>query len=353
MAEKIRNYWLHRITGGSYALPVAWQLLHKKDASEHYLSIGWSDVSYDGLVKDAQDGNWDAVREWFKGEGYTLSYSAWCLIRFINDMHPGDYVVVPSWGTFSVYEIIDDKVYTNQSNSDIHFEDWNGYEPKMVDFYLRDKEGNAIDLGFYRRVKPIEVEIPRTEYAEAALIARMKIRQTNADINDLEKEILDSIDSFRRKKPINLKSKILDNAIESTFEQIKKILDPNKFERLIEWYLLNLGASKVDTPAKNSTPTEMGDADKVAYFDKLKLAIMVQAKRHDNTTDEWAVQQIKAYQKNNSVSDDYSTIMWVISTCDQFSEEAISLAKANDVRLINGREFTQMILENGLNGMAL
>jgi len=348
-----RNYWLHRITGGSYALPVAWQLLHKENVDEHYLSIGWSDLSYDGLIKDVKDGNWDAVREWFEEEGYSLSYSAWCLIRFIKDMQPGDYVVVPSWGTFSVYEIADDVVLSNQSCSNIHFEDWNGKIPQMKDSCLRDEKENAIDLGFYRKVKPVEVDIPRAEYAEAALISRMKIRQTNAGINDLAKDVLEAIEAYRAKKPINLKSKILDNAIESTFEQIKKIIDPDKFEQLIEWYLITLGASKVETPAKNETPTEMGDADKVAYFDKLKLAIMVQAKRHDNTTDAWAVQQIRAYHKNNSVSDDYSTILWVVSTCDEFSDEAISLAKANEVRLINGREFTQMILENGLSGMDL
>ncbi len=353
MADRQRQYWLHRITGGSYALPVAWQLLHKKDANEHYLSIGWSDLSYDGLVKDIQDENWDEVRGWFESEKYTLSYSAWCLVRFVKDMQPGDYVVVPSWGTFSVYEIADSIVFTNESCSNIHFEDWNGKIPQMKDSYLRDENGNTIDLGFYRRVIPIEVDIPRAEYAEAALISRMKIRQTNAGINDLENEIIEAIKAFQAKKPLNLKSNILENAIKSTFEQIKKILDPDKFERLIEWYLISLGASKVETPAKNGSPTVMGDADKVAYFDKLKLAIMVQAKRHDNTTDEWAVQQVKAYYKNNSVSDDYSTVLWVVSTCDQFSEDAISLAKSNDVRLINGREFTQLILENGLNGMEL
>lgn len=353
MAERTRNYWLHRITGGENALPVAWQLLYKKDAKEHYLSIGWSDLSYDGLVKDAQEDNWDAVKEWFEGEKYSLSYSAWCLIRFIKDMQPGDYVVVPSWGTFSVYEIADNKIYTNESCSDIHFEDWSGYEPQMREGYWRTQNGDIIDLGFYRRVKPIEVDIPRSEYAEADLISRMKIRQTNADINDLWEQVEEAIVARREKKPINLKSKILDNIVENTFEQIKKTLDADKFEKLVQWYLESLGATWTTTPAKNGSKTEEGDADRVAYFEKLKLVVMVQAKRHEDTTSSWAVEQITAYKENNKPSDDYSTIMWVISTCDQFSEEAIKKAKDNGVRLINGREFTQMILENGLNGMEL
>ena len=78
---------------------------------------------------------------------------------------------------------------------------------------------------------------------------------------------------------------------------------------------------------------------------------MVQAKRHEDTTSDWAVEQITAYKDNNKPSDDYSTIMWVISTCDKFSEDAIKKAKDNGVRLIDGREFTKLILESGLNGM--
>lgn len=349
MADRQRNYWLHRITGGENALPVAKPLLEK----ERYLSIGWSDLSCDGLVKDAKAGSWDAVRDWFRGEGYSLAYSAWCLVRFIKDMQPGDYVVVPSWGTFSVYEIADDVVLSNQSCSNIHFEDWNDKAIYMKDSYLRDENGNAIDLGFYRKVLPIEVDIPRAEYADAALISRMKIRQTNADINDLWESVENAIIAYEAKKPINLKSKILDKIVENTFEQIKKTLDADKFEKLVEWYLESLGATWTTTPAKNASKTEEGDADRVAYFEKLKLVVMVQAKRHEDITSDWAVQQITAYKDNNKPSDDYSTIMWVISTCDDFSPEAKKKAEESGVRLINGREFTQLILESGLNGMSV
>lgn len=351
MVERTRNYWLHRITGGENALPVAWQLLYNKDADEHYLSIGWSELSSDILVKEAKAGNRAAVRSLFEAEKYSLSYSAWCLIRFIKDMQPGDYVVVPSWGKFSVYEIEDDVVLSNESADGIHFVDWDGNEPQFKDGYLYTQDDKTIDLGFYRKVKPVEVDIPRAEYAEADLISRMKIRQTNADINDLWEQVEKAIVAKRADKPINLKSNILENIVENTFEQIKKTLDADKFEKLVEWYLRSLGATWTTTPAKNGSTTEEGDADRVAYFEKLKLVVMVQAKRHEDTTSDWAVQQITAYRDNNKPSDDYSTIMWVISTCDKFSEEAIKKAKDNGVRLIDGREFAKLILESGLNGM--
>lgn len=353
MAERKRNYWLHRITGGENALPVAWQMLYKKNASERYLSIGWSDFSKDQFVQDVKDRDYIAIDEAYIKAKWELSRNRWCLWRFMTQMKKGDYVLVPSWGTFSVFEILDDTILSNESHSQIDFEDWYGEKIKFSKGYLRDKDNHEIDLGFYRRVKVIVEDIERAKYADADLISRMKIRQTNADINDLWENVEKAITAGKAQKPINLKENILGDIVESTFSQIKKTVDADKFEKLVEWYLESLGATWTKTPAKNESKTEDGDADRVAYFEKLKLVIMVQAKKHDNTTDSWAVEQITAYKDNNKQGDDYSTLMWVISTCDQFSEKAIKDAKDNGVRLINGREFTQLILEAGLNGMEI
>lgn len=353
MADRTRNYWLHRITGGENALPVAWQLLHRKVADERYLSIGWSDFSEDSFANDVRQRGIDAINERYNKDEWEFSRNRWSLWRFIHKMRKGDYVIVPSWGTFSVFEIIDDIVLSNESYSQIDFEDWSGNVIEYDGKYLRDTNNNEIDLGFYRRVKVVVEDIERSKYADADLISRMKIRQTNADINDLWESVENAIIAYDAKKPINLKENILSDIIENTFVQIKKTLDADKFEKLVEWYLESLGATWTTTPAKNGSKTEEGDVDKVAYFEKLKLIVMVQAKRHEDITGDWAVQQITAYKDNNKPSDDYSTIMWVISTCDQYSDKAIRQAQDNGVRLINGREFTQMILENGLNGMDL
>ena len=351
MAERKRNYWLHRITGGENALPVAWQLLHRKVADERYLSIGWSDFSEDSFANDVRHRGIDAINERYSKDGWDYSRNRWSLWRFICKMKKGDYVIVPSWGTFSVFEIIDDIILSNESYSHINFEDWSENKIEYDGKYLRDVNNKTIDLGFYRRVKVVVEDIERSKYADADLISRMKIRQTNADINDLWESVENSIIAYDAKKPINLKENILSDIIENTFVQIKKTLDADKFEKLVEWYLESLGATWTTTPAKNGSKTEEGDADRVAYFEKLKLVVMVQAKRHEDTTSDWAVEQITAYKDNNKPSDDYSTIMWVISTCDKFSEDAIKKAKDNGVRLIDGREFTKLILESGLNGM--
>jgi hypothetical protein len=45
--------------------------------------------------------------------------------------------------------------------------------------------------------------------------------------------------------------------------------------------------------------------------------------------------------------------MWVVSTCDDFSEQAKRDADAEGVRLITGLEFAQMLIENGVYSMPL
>ena len=122
-------------------------------------------------------------------------------------------------------------------------------------------------------------------------------------------------------------------------------------EAVLAHELTALGA-KVETPSKNESPTEEGDADKVGYFDNIKTAIMVQAKKHSGTTDAWAIEQVKAYRSNHQYGE-YSTQMWVISTCDMFSERAMKEAESAGVRLIDGKEFCRMILDAGLHNLTI
>ena len=76
----------------------------------------------------------------------------------------------------------------------------------------------------------------------------------------------------------------------------------------------------------------------------------MQVKKHIGETDEWAVEQIKSYRKNNTI-DDYFTFCWIISTCDDFTKDTKDMAQSEQVRLINGRMFAEMLLEVGLKGM--
>ena len=342
------KYWLHRITGGDNALEFAHPLLF----THNYLSIGWSDFSEDAFVLDVKNKGENAINEAMQNAGWGLPRNRWNLWRFIKGMTKGDIVVVPTWGDFSLFEIADDEVLSNESMDAAIYQDWNGNKAsRNENGYFQNEAGNIIDLGFYRKVKPVLLHIPREGYADQELYSRMKIRQTNADISDLKESIEYAQKAFEDKKPINLKEQIVEETAPKLLALIEKFTNDLKFEDLVGWYLESLGA-RVETPSKNESCTEDGDADKVGYFENIKTAIMVQVKKHEGTTDDWAVQQIKAFKANHNYSD-YYTQMWVISSCEKFSEKALNEAEAAGVRLINGNEFARMILDAGLEGLSL
>lgn len=342
------KYWLHRITGGDNALEFAHPLLF----THNYLSIGWSDFSEDAFVLDVKNKGENAINEAMQNAGWGLPRNRWNLWRFIKGMTKGDIVVVPTWGDFSLFEIADDEVLSNESMDAAIYQDWNGNKAsRNENGYFQNEAGNIIDLGFYRKVKPVLLHIPREGYADQELYSRMKIRQTNADISDLKESIEYAQKAFEDKKPINLKEQIVEETAPKLLALIEKLTNDAKFENLVGWYLESLGA-RVETPSKNESCTEDGDADKVGYFENIKTAIMVQVKKHEGTTDDWAVQQVKAFKANHNYSD-YYTQMWVISSCEKFSEKALNEAEAAGVRLINGNEFARMILDAGLEGLSL
>lgn len=337
------HYWLHRITCGENALPLA-SKLYKND----YISIGWSYLaSVNNLAKIKE--SWSSFEELFP-EPTRNRYNLW---RFVNEMKKGDLVIVPEPYFFSVCRIADNEVISADRIDPALLIDWNQQKVTFnpSDGFLYDQNGNYIDLGFIRKVEILERRIPRDKFASPGLYSRMKIRQTNALIDDLEEEIYKAIDNFRNNKPINLKESIMEGAFTVVHDKITSLLNPDEFEELVGWYLKSLGA-RVETPSKSESPTEAGDADRVAYFDKIGFAIMAQVKLHTGTTDDWAVSQITAYKKNHNFGE-YQTALWVISNGDDFSEAAKQMAEENGVRLIDGRSFARMILDAGLEDLNL
>ena len=342
------KYWLHRITGGENALGFAHPLLF----THHFLSIGWSDFSSDAFVRQVQTEGETAIEDALQGEGWGLPKNRWNLWRFIHEMKKGDIVLVPTSQEFSLFEIEDDIIFSNESIDSSIFVDWNEKQAILhEDGYYYNKDGQAIDLGFYRRVKPILYNIPRMGFADQKLISRMKIRQTNADITDLKDSIENARKAYEEQKPLNLKEKIIEETAPKLLTLIENLTSADSFENLVEWYLKSLGA-RTEIPSKNAPDKGEGDADVIGYFENIKTAIMVQVKKHEGITDEWAIQQIKAY-KSNHTYDDYHTQMWVISSCERYSLQAMNEADEAGVRLVSGIEFASMILNAGLEGLNL
>jgi predicted Mrr-cat superfamily restriction endonuclease len=285
-------------------------------------------------------------------EGYCprQRYNLW---RFLAEMSKGDYVIVPSWGTFSVYELCKKHLITD-NNIDLPNEDWYGNKiirNEETGLLKLEGENNDLDLVFLWKVKPVCKDISRSDYADSALTSRMKTRSTNADISDLEESITKAISSFKEKKPINLKADLLENSVDIWNKTILDKLNPDKYEKLVRWYFKKIGATESYIPPKNNID-KVGDVDVIAYFDNLRTIINVQVKFYKGETSDWAINQIKDFAKSKeAISDGYNRQYWVISSSESFSKTSYNLAKENNIILIDGKEFVKMLLNVGIESL--
>lgn len=349
-----QNYWLHRCTCGEYAKPFSYELLKK----DNLISIGWIDFSKKDYLKRLSE-SWESFEKVFDEVWKEHPRNRINLWRFVKKMKSGDIVVIPmDGGHFRIYEIADDIVYNNITvNPDI-IVDWNGYKAtKNNEGNFVNKDGKVIDMGFYRKVKPLfdtPIDIPRSRYALSGLYSRMKTKQTNADINDLKEEVNEAISRFREKKPINIKNDFLEKSAAILLKQIQKMSHDQLTEHLVNWYMKELGG-ETEIPSKNVSSWEDGDVDIIAHFDRLNdLAIYIQVKHHTDTSDSESVLQLERFIKaNQDTLQEGQYQMWVISTCDHFSEAAIKRASELNIHLIDGPMFAKMLVENGVYSLPL
>jgi len=291
------NYWLHRI---SHFAHVSYPLI---DAG--FLSIGYSSFSTDGFIENALNENEQEFNRYFQDSWGYLPRNRWTLWNFLSKMRKGDIVLVPSWGTFSIYRIIGEKPNAVKSvTNTLPQKDWNG----------NDVNWNDVDLGFIWKVEPVVKNIPRNLYADSALTSRMKVLQTNVCINDLKKNVDESIKAFNERKPIDLKAAIVEKSAAAWKQSIQEKLNADKFE-------------------------------------KIKTCIDVQVKFHKGTTSEWSVNQILDFVNSQNDSDEYCWIPWVITSADSFSKDAELKAKEKNIRLICMDEFVRMLMDVGLDKM--
>lgn len=335
------NIWLHRI---SHHAEVAFPLLEKG-----YLSIGFSDFSEPKFITDiCSENGWQTFEKYFDNTWGNRPRTRTNLWRFISEMDKGDWIIVPGWGTFSVYELIAEKAQPVSEIDLPSIKDWHDNEIiKKEDGLLYNESGDIIDLGFVRRVKLIKKDISRYEYADSALTSRMKMRATNANISDLKESIEKAITAFENGQPLNIYSQIISKTRQHVLDTIRTELTPDKFEYLVKWYFQRIGASDVYIPSKNESGKD-GDADVVAVFEPIKTIIYSQVKFHTGETSSWAIEQITSYKDQKETMDDgYSKICWVISSADNFSQQSYDFAKEAKVQLIDGKQFATMLLEAG------
>lgn len=143
----MKKFWLHRITGGENAAEFSYPLLFKNNL----LSIGWAVFSSDAFVNEVLSDGAKTIDKRTEEIGWGKPRNRWNLYRFILGMKEGDWIVVPSSGHFSIFEISSDKVYSNESVEKSLMVNTKGetaiYENGK---YFLNTERRRIDLGFYR-----------------------------------------------------------------------------------------------------------------------------------------------------------------------------------------------------------
>ena len=342
-----KKYWLHRI---SHNWEVSYVLFEKG-----YLSLGWSVFAKTNILEAARNSTDEFEKVYSsKREKHRSRWNMWYLAQFKTD----DVVVVPlDNGNFSVCKVIEPAKPINTIQNEIgNFVDKTGKSIIWEDGLLKRVDDDCdVDLGFVVKVKKIKSELKRSEYADKALTKRMKMRQTNGDISDIADSVDDALNAT---SPICFYNTALKKGSESLKEIIDTKLNPDKFEHLVEAYMLKLGADNTEVPAKNESGKKDGaDADVIADFENLRVTVLIQVKHHENKTGKWAVEQISQYKKqledvNSDLShikdEKYTNITWVVSSCDDFEEEAIALANLENVRLIRGSDFAEMLIKAGL-----
>ncbi len=338
------RYWLHRI---SHHAEISYPLINK-----NILSIGFSNFANQDFIdkvleKDTWQERWGVLNNEVKLQWGSTPRTRHNLWRFIEGFKKGDKILVPSSGVFSIYELESDAPSPIGDLAMKDLKDWHGNKINLRNGLLQ-RDSKIIDIGFFWKIKPIALNISRKKYADSALTARMKYRMTNTNISDLAESIDVALTSFNEKKPINIHSTIMDNTCDVVLSSIKKELNPDKFEKLISLYFQEIGATNVYIPAKNENGKE-GDADIVSVFEKQKLIIYIQAKFQSGKISDWGVHQVLDYKiDKESIDDGYNKIAWVVTTANQFSEEAERIASENGIQLINGLEFSKMLLDAGI-----
>jgi hypothetical protein len=341
--------WLHRISAES---DISYPLLE-----QGYLSIGFSDFVKDPafveeMIRSELTSKWEIferANERIWGELRRGRYNLW---RFLCEFELGDIVLVPTWGAFYLcqvvgpFELAGTVKMTGLTDGDGKALTSDG---KLI--YRGDK---IVDLGFVRKIEKLTGELRREKYADPALIARMKMYQTNGDISDLRSSTEKILAAVKSGEKPDYYAPFAARLRKYMLDALRQALTPDGFESVVKWYLEKLGADFARIPAKNEAGKSDGaDADVIATFETLKVVIYVQAKQHTGQTDDWAVTQIARYteQKQEYIDTEYTYLSWVISTCDRFSEAAVKRAQSHQVRLINGRQFAGMLLDAGLNSI--
>ena len=228
MAEQKKQYWLHRINGGENGTLLSHPLLMKYNL----LSIGWSFLSSEEVVKNIQEQGVSAIKRLYVDRGIDIKKNIYSLSNFVSIMRKDDIIIVPIGKIINIYRIADDVVLTNETLPVAYLQELNVLRDENFHLSIANKE---VDLGFYRKVELVVQGFLRSEL-DAALYKKTRTFQTNLLISDVNDSIELLISAYKQKRkkeglgPIEYSQ--LTEKLKSSLEDIKANLSFD--ERLID-----------------------------------------------------------------------------------------------------------------------
>lgn len=337
-----RHYWQHKV---NYEGDIARPLLR-----QGCLCYGWRFLVE--AKSDFSESNWGALETQIKQKFGYEPRNRYCLQRFLFKMKQGDWVIVPGNGCFSIYEILDEHANTvcNIPEELIKASGISDIVYRNEDGFLNRIDNTPVDIGLYRRVKEVLPEKSKADYVGAKLTSRMKYQMANIGLDDLTNEVINAYNRALKDDKISLHKTFVKHSSD-ILKSIKEVLEPGKFEKLVEWYFYKLGASSVDIPSKNMAGKEQyEDIDVTALFDQLRLCVHVQVKFHNDISNYEAISQVlKAKEtRHYEIAEASHHIYWALTSANDFDDATKKAAADNDVRLVTGKEFLDMLLDAGI-----
>lgn len=352
------NIWMHRCNHYGKA---AWEILGYdystnvfSDKNCCYISIGcdsgkWSKDTYNNIKKMKSSEQKDAFEmqfdELYKGRKKPKYRN--CLYRFFFEFRKDNYIVVPSGGEFHVFRIENDEILTYEDEEIAARFNQIGFSDEVI----KDIKDKNYDFKFFRKVKPIRVQIPRKGYATGDLCSKLKYQGTNLEIRDEASNELKK--ALEADAPFSIYNTSINCLKEKLYEALTKI-NPDQFESLIAWYFRKKGADIYDVLPKNyADKVEYEDADVLAVFEDLKLRIFVQAKAYKGKSVDLsgAKNQLEEYMNYHVLNkeNNYTNVMWIVCLAKSDNEiNDIERIKKANIRVVNGTEFAEMLINAGL-----
>ena len=261
--------------------------------------------------------------------GYGAS-TAW---RFINDMKPGDWVVVPHWGgVFYLAEITGDAFF-----------DGSAAAAKSDSCYRRP-------VHWLHNKQPISRGL-----AKAKLVARMKTQGTSADAGDLIDDIVDALtlaqkgvsgaaSSSSQLFHASLREKLISNVLH---EIHTGYMTPQKLEPLVMRVLKIVGATDVrHIPTIKDKGVDLIATFLVGRVTQVKVGVQVKCHK-GQTPDSDLDQLVEGLVKENLAQGWFVTTAKFSDKAEEYLEEKVE-GTGLQVSLVDGDQFAGMIIDCGL-----